>query len=382
MAEKSSKIWKCYSCDILLTPANQSREHIILNACGGRLSSKNLLCKKCNNQFGNSFDNELAKQVNGIANYLMIKRERDKPQPIVGKIQSSDTEYKYLADGSLVKSKPDIKIEKNGDRINIHVSASSEEQFNEVIKGLIRKYPQLKMEDIQEAARHSQYFLQEPISSQLQFGGTEVFKSITKTAVNYYIHRGGNSFYIKHLLPYLKGESDLDVAWHHHSAEPLYVPQEDEVTHLITIKGDPTESILYAYIELFNFHNYIVLLNDNYDGERFVHTYLFDVLQMAELTHTVPLPYRRNDLLQFFTHKQTLHQEIVKKINRTWRIADQIQIDFHLAQQIKSTVLKAFKQFPKGTVFSEDKFNELMTIVFAELQPFIDHQSSRHSTKT
>lgn len=36
---------KCYMCGVELNDCNRAEEHIILNAIGGVLTSKNLICK-------------------------------------------------------------------------------------------------------------------------------------------------------------------------------------------------------------------------------------------------------------------------------------------------------------------------------------------------
>lgn len=67
---------KCYICGEELTKDNTSAEHIIPNAIGGKLKSKDLICKKCNNKLGHNTDNELAKQLEFFTNFLNINRER------------------------------------------------------------------------------------------------------------------------------------------------------------------------------------------------------------------------------------------------------------------------------------------------------------------
>lgn len=42
----------CYLCGVLLDKSNSSVEHIIPNALGGNLKSRQLLCKKCNSDIG------------------------------------------------------------------------------------------------------------------------------------------------------------------------------------------------------------------------------------------------------------------------------------------------------------------------------------------
>lgn len=83
----------CYVCDVELIKENETEEHIILNAIGGKLKSKKLICKVCNSNFGGRIDDSLAKQLNPIANLLNIKRERGKPQNETVKCGERDFAY-------------------------------------------------------------------------------------------------------------------------------------------------------------------------------------------------------------------------------------------------------------------------------------------------
>lgn len=76
----------CYLCDEFLTAAadNISKEHIILNAIGGHLKSKELLCKTCNSKFGEDADSELANQLLFLSSYLQVKRDSGENQIIKG----------------------------------------------------------------------------------------------------------------------------------------------------------------------------------------------------------------------------------------------------------------------------------------------------------
>ena len=62
----------CYICGEELTKSNESEEHIIPNAIGGKLKSNKLICKKCNNQLGNDIDYKLTKQLDFFSNFLNI----------------------------------------------------------------------------------------------------------------------------------------------------------------------------------------------------------------------------------------------------------------------------------------------------------------------
>ncbi len=66
----------CYLCNNILNKKNTSKEHILSNACGGRLKSYKLLCKTCNEKMGADFDSELARQISHFSVSPDIKRDR------------------------------------------------------------------------------------------------------------------------------------------------------------------------------------------------------------------------------------------------------------------------------------------------------------------
>lgn len=150
---------KCYICQIEITPDNESEEHIIPNACGGRLKSKKLLCKTHNSEFGNSFDNQLAKQTNLLTNLLLIKRDRGKPQPIKGKIQSTGEEYYLEPGGKPVMAKPKIEIDDG----QLSIAAKNEKEMKRILDGMKRNNPELDVEQALNEAKYQRKYFNEPV---------------------------------------------------------------------------------------------------------------------------------------------------------------------------------------------------------------------------
>ena len=95
---------KCYVCDTEITTINSTEEHIIINAIGGRLKSRKLICVKCNTELGETIDAVLAKQLNSLANMLMINRERGEPQPIMSEKLSTGENILIEFGGTLKQS--------------------------------------------------------------------------------------------------------------------------------------------------------------------------------------------------------------------------------------------------------------------------------------
>src|SRR5690348_12113276 len=109
----------CYVCNTYLTQENETEEHIILNAIGGKLKSKKLICKGCNSKFGSNIDDKLAQQLNTVSNLLNVKRDRGKPQNVKGKYQNKEI---IIEPGGRMKlARPYID---KGEKV-IHIEAST-----------------------------------------------------------------------------------------------------------------------------------------------------------------------------------------------------------------------------------------------------------------
>ena len=170
----------------------------------------------------------------------------------------------------------------------------------DVLKGLKKKYPNLDVEKAINTAQDKQFYVNDSFQIASYIGGKEEFKSIAKTAINFFIYNNGDRKYIKHLLPYLEGKSESDIVWTHYPEKEVYIPETDEVTHILKIVGDSKEKILYAYVELFNVHNFIVKLNLDYMGNDLKEDYVFNVHTFEVKSNKTNLKLTRNELINLF----------------------------------------------------------------------------------
>ncbi len=66
---------QCTLCSCSLTADNNTEEHIIPNAIGGRKKVQGFICRTCNSESGSEWDNELARQLNPLSIHLGIRRQ-------------------------------------------------------------------------------------------------------------------------------------------------------------------------------------------------------------------------------------------------------------------------------------------------------------------
>lgn len=373
----------CYRCDKEITTENESDEHIILNACGGRLKSKNLLCKICNSIFGNKFDYELAKTTNDIANLLMIKRQDGIPQPIESIRTSTGDKYYLEYGGSPVQAKTHYEIiTEDEKKARLIVNAKNRKELKKTLTGLKRKHPGIDVEKFLDESQEKSFYYNDSFEVKSNIGGEEAFKSVAKTAINFFIYNGGDSSYIKHLLPYLEGKEKMDIVWTHYPDYEIYKPDIDEVSHVLKIVGDPNERILYAYVELFNLHCFIIRLNESYEGKGINTDYVFNVHTYQVSEDKINLKLFRNELIRLFTNKDGKpFEKVQKRYVRVLTIANKIQDKHQLHEIISNAVDNTIGLLPEGTVINEEILKSMFDELMKRLMPFIAHRNNLRNVK-
>lgn len=275
---------KCYICCKELTKDNDSLEHIIPNAIGGKLKSKELICKKCNNKLGHSTDNELAKQLEFFTNFLNINRERGKPNDIIFTEIGTNKKYRRKANGEFIpKNKVEVKEIIEGNKRILNIISTNKKNVLKEAEHIYKKL-NLKNKDIENDLKYTKHNLNEMHTS-LTFGGENIKLALYKIAINFFIYSGGDEKYIKHLINCLLQNNANNTNGYSKliSIKNTDNIKENSISHIIYIEGNSKEHILYAYIEFFGTVQFLVLLNDNYDGVDIKYTYYYDFISKSEI---------------------------------------------------------------------------------------------------
>lgn len=368
---------KCYICDKEITTANEADEHILLNAAGGRLKSKELICNKCNSDFGETIDGILAKQLNNLSNMLMVKRHRGEPQPIIGEKQSTGEKYIFEVGGKPKITKPTIGKTVSGNNTNISITARSEKELREILTGIAKKNPQFEVEEAMKSAKWREEHFEEALHFQNTIGGDEAFRAICKCATNYFIYCKGDPAQIKHLIPYIKGEEQKEVVWMHYQ-DKLYELKPDESSHIIHLIGNKQEGILYCYVDYFNTYKYLVMLNDNYQGQDIKHTYFFDLINVVPIQRKVTIDYDKETLLEFFKNKDSKPFEQVKKsFDHSIALGLKRQDDHQRRELLERAIQNSIGKYPEGTIITEEMISETVNEIMKSITPYLLRQMNK-----
>jgi len=357
---------KCYVCDDALNKDNETDEHIIINAIGGRLKSKKLLCRDCNSDFGAKIDTKLAKELNIFANMLMIRRDRGNPQEIIGTKESTNEQYSIDYQGKINLTKPSVK----DDGEEISIVARNKKELRKILKGFIKKYPDLNVDELTTQAEVKNERFKEKLHFQPQIGGKEIFQAVCKCAVNFYVDNINRQEEIKHLISYIKNEESLDVV-NFCFTKNIYKLDNEEALHILHIVGDKKERILYAYIDYFNVCKYIVLLNDKYLGENISFSYCFDLINMVEIKKKINLKYTRSELLKLIKSKERDYQSTKESFERFLNLALTRQDKKIQTEYIRDSINEVFDKYSDVTKITPKIMDDIHKSFMKRMTPYI-----------
>lgn len=324
----SKQIKKCYKCPNLLTEDNRSKEHIIPNFLGGRLTSPELLCKKCNSEFGETIDSELKKQLGFASEIIVQKRHRDKAD---NGILIETTSGKKAKVGSQFLPKPKLYIKlPNGQQIEI--TGKNEKELRKIAnkkkKELETKYESFQLTEFIEYPTTEKFHFKNnkelPIGY-MEFGGKDYFRGIAKIILNFYITKRPNDKPPQVLLDYVCGRLDKNqfLFIYHPSHYKIHDLGVDEFSHIIYLRGDQELKTVYCYLELFNFEKFICIIDKDYNSQDFIETYSCDCTNGREIEKKIAIELYRHHIEDMFYvslgHKRqrerSLH-ELEKRIEK------------------------------------------------------------------
>ncbi len=282
---------KCFICGAELTSENKSQEHILLNALGGTLTSKNLLCKHCNATLGSDMDDVLAKQLQPFALLLNVSRDRGSTPAMTAIHTQTKEKILILPGGKPAMNNPCVHFfEENGEK-RYRIVARDKGEAARIFKGIKKKYPGASIEHFEEKWEP----FNEKVSFQTSFGG-DAFLSVCKTAICYYLYCRGE---LSEIQPFITRWLDKDI-WDDcnfcYIDKPVVSKAENTICHSLVMVGDSENRLLYAYIELFDFYRVLVLLSEHYTGPEEKSIYCYDLIRKTVVEANIEMQLSRQNI--------------------------------------------------------------------------------------
>jgi hypothetical protein len=178
----------CAICNEFVNAENDSREHVIIEAIGGRLKVKGFICKGCNNEAGRTWDAKLASQLHPLILLFGVERQRGSTPglPII----TTAGEELIIKPGGFIQTKPSFSEKKTPEGIKIQITARSMEEAKRILAAVKRKYPSTDINQMLADAQVSTTYPNDLVHHQLDFGGEVSGRSIVKSVLALAHHAG------------------------------------------------------------------------------------------------------------------------------------------------------------------------------------------------
>ncbi len=266
----------CYSCGTILNKKTQSNEHIIPNSIGGVLKSRRLLCRQCNSAYGMTIDAALAKEFENLAAFINVERDRSKSYLAKNAVAANGR--------SSVPVKPTIKFEAG----RLYISGRDRQQVIAIALGLKGRFPDIDRENVVKE-NHEDYELSDgDFTINFSLGSDLFMRAVAKIAVNYYLMKVRGGQYLDDIIKVINGGQ---VNNHHIYYHPLPGVHwgDNEVSHIIAVRGDSVSKQLHAQVILFNTYSLVINLCDDYNGNEIDLFYRYDIISKQEINHRIDL---------------------------------------------------------------------------------------------
>lgn len=271
----------CYLTGELITENNESLEHIIPNALGGKIKSKTVLTEDANTKILKDLDVAFNMIFEPFYRRLPLQKDRTVKTGLVGIHEKYNQEIVWK-ENKCFPRKPIFDSEKKT------IYAQTLKIGNGYLYKLIKENKVQKEDDIK---------IFTDLSGTVEFNfkiDNNIFpKGFAKIASGYASYCGVDRQELTGVLDFERKIFRDEIALipyypasiQEMFAERNFLKSQHVPIHSLVLKGSKTDGLLYCYVELFSAFQYIVILNAKYKGEDIYKTYLFDLLASKEISY-------------------------------------------------------------------------------------------------
>jgi hypothetical protein len=369
-------IFHCALCDQLLTPANNSREHLLPNGIGGQKSVRNVLCKPCNERTGTEWDAVVSKQLNFLNLLFGIKRDRGEGQAEDLKTVSGQTIRKH-PDGHLTFPRQEPTRIQTEQGLRIETRVATEQEAKTFLLGLKRRYPHLDVEEKMRDIRVEHTYLAEPIFTKMQPGGAEAGRSFVKSAFTLAVSSGVKPETCAEARAYLLSADGKRCFDYFYKRKLITNRPTDRVFHCVAVSGDPTTGQLIGYVELYSTWRMVMCLSSQYTGESFQSSYAVNPVTGEEIQLSFDLNFSREELRAACNGEDDYSGELGRAFNAMMEIGYPASLQRERERVMQRAVASAMNQLgvlPDASL-SPEQLLEFTRIVNEEIAPCLVHQA-------
>jgi len=369
---------RCALCDDPLTATNDSSEHVILNAIGGRLEIRGFICKPCNDRTGRTWDAALASQLNGLCLLFSVTRDRGAPPPMA--ISTTAGEKLVMRhEGGLTAAKPTFSRTETPQGVRFELSVRTMAEARKMLTGLKRKHPDIDVEGLIASAQVTRSYPEGALMQSFKVGGEDAGRSLVKSCLALAAEAGVSMASCGEALDYLRRPGAQPPFGWYYQADLVGGRSKGTPLHCVSVRADPRTGLVLGYVEFFGFHRAVVCLGRGYDGALAEATYAVDPRCGTRLDLTVDLMLPESEIAPIYNYERIPDGAMEAVLGAVLPTAIRRQAELDRDEAIANAVEYAFANCgaKEGDVLTDEQSAMLSGLVVERLQPYLLAQIAR-----
>ncbi|WP_345821411.1 HNH endonuclease [Methylobacterium fujisawaense] len=297
---------KCLLCPAEITTENDSNEHLILNAIGGRRIVRGLVCKSCNNATGHQWDTVLSTQLLPLILMFHVFRQRRSAPPTLPVTTTAGEQVTINLDGRLTLTKPKFETALTEDgKTSYQLAARTMAEARQMVMGLKRKHPEIDVDAILAQATLGESYLEGAVHHDLGVGGELAGRSMIKSCVAMAFESGVPLAFCGLAIGYLTRPDGEPCFGYYHERDLISDRPTGTPLHCLAVRADPESGLVLAYAEYFGLHRIVACIGERYSGPVIEQAYSIDPRDGRTLSLGVNLAFDRTDIRDIYDYKRT-----------------------------------------------------------------------------
>jgi len=373
----------CIVCDVPIVDANDSEEHVVANAIGGRLKVRGVVCRLCNGTTGHTWDAVLANQLHPLSIMFDIKRERGEVPHLKATTIAGEQIY-IRNDGSLHPAPTAPVTYTEGDNTLMRVTTPTIEEAKKVLETLQkRRFHKLDVEKELSKAEE-QWKFDSIFKFELGLGGVESGRAIVKAALTLALHNGVDARSCGNALRYLRNP-DAPVPYGFFFERDLVANRPDRTPlHCVAVSSRGNDGQLLGYVEYFGVHRMVVCLADDYRGPEMHRAYAINPHRGEELHIDFSINISRQDMWRCYDYECLPEGTQVAAFHKVMPLAMQINQQRSIRDIAGKAARYAFANCgaKPGEILTAEQTRKLSAVAAQFLAPFLMHRLGRSAVNT
>lgn len=374
----------CAICENQITQLNDSNEHILPNAIGGRKKISGFICEECNNSSGDAWEADLAQQLNPLSLLFGIKRDRGTPPAQLFQTTGGES-YKLHADGTMSLPRPTYKTHPIENGVNIQIRARTMKEAKQQLQRAKKQFPKLDVEQLLSQAKKQATYYPDMLELSPSFGGHNTGRSIVKSALALVVEAGISHGACEHAKGYLLEKGEEACFGYFYKRDVITNRPDGVPLHCVYVKGCPSTNQILGYVEFFGVYRLLLCLSSNYTGAEFENSYAIDPMNGTLLSLTFDLTATPAEIRDAYDYKAIPSGAVEEAFSRVIPTGQKKSVEQETERVSARAVQKAFANCgaKEGEQLLPEHIEKLKGVLWEELEPFILHQitSSREFPK-